>query len=168
MPRGVDLGIDREDVPVGTDHVAHPLGVGRVLAVAGAVGEPDVPAGIAEEREVEIELLGEGAILLLRVEADPENLRVLLLELSDVVAEPATFSGSAGGVGLGIEPEDHDLSEVVPQSNEISPMILHFERGSFLSFFDHRRSTDLRAKRDHGGDGALDVLHGVVNVGTEP
>ncbi len=139
MPSGIDLGIDRENVPVGTDDVAHPLRVRGVLAVASAVGETDFAAGIAEKREIEIELLGERAVVLLGVEADPEDLRVLLLELRDVVAEPATFGGSAGGIGFGIEPEHHDLSEVVPQADEIPPMVLHLELGSFLSFLDHGR-----------------------------
>jgi hypothetical protein len=114
VKHSIDLGVDRENVSLGADDVAHPLGVGGVLALTGAVGEPDVPRGVAEQREVEVELLGKSAILVFRVEADSQNLRVLLLELSDVVAEPATFRGSAGSIGLGVEPEDDDLPEVVP------------------------------------------------------
>jgi hypothetical protein len=114
MPRRVDLGIDREDVTVGADDVAHPPGVGGVPAVTSAVGEPDVPSRVAEKGEVEAELLRERAVVVLRVEADPQDLGVRILEFPNVVAEPATFGGSAGSVGLGVEPEDDDLPEVVP------------------------------------------------------
>ena len=139
MSRGVDLGIDREDVTVGADDVAHPPGVGGVPVVTCAVGEPDVPSRVAEKGEVEVELLRESAVLVLRVEADSQNLGVRLLELPDVVAEPATFGRSAGGIRLGIEPEDDDLPEVVSQPNEIPPVILDFEVRRFLAFLQHRR-----------------------------
>jgi hypothetical protein len=139
MPRGVDLGIDPEDLPFGADDVGDPLCVGRVLAVASAVGEPDLPSCVREKGEVEAELLRERAVLLLGIEADSQNLDVVLLELPNVVAEPATFGGSAGGVGLGIEPEDDDLSEVLLQPNEISKMIPDLELGGFLSFLEHDR-----------------------------
>jgi hypothetical protein len=139
MPRGVDLGIDREDIPIGADDAGDPPRVNRVLGVASAVGEPDAPCGVAEKGEIEAELLRERAVLVLGIEADSQNLYVLLLELPNVVAEPATFGGSAGGVGLGIEPEDYDLSEVVLQPNEISEMIPDLELGGFLSFLEHGR-----------------------------
>jgi len=139
MPRRVDLGIDREDVTVGADDVAHPPGGGGVPVVTCAVGEPDVPSRVAEKGEVEVELLRESAVLVLRVEADSQNLGVRLLELPDVVAEPATFGRSAGRIRLGIEPEDDDLPEVVSQPNEIPPVILDFELGCFVSPLQHRR-----------------------------
>ncbi len=103
MHRRVDLGIDGEDVTVGADDVAHPPGGGGVPAVTSSVGEPDVPSRVAQKGEVEVELLRESAVLVLGVEADSQNLGVRLLELPDVVAEPATFGRSAGGIRLGIE-----------------------------------------------------------------
>ena len=141
MPRGVDLGIDREDAPVGTDDIAHTLRGGGLLAVTSAVREPDFPSRVAEKGEVEVEFLSERAVLVFRVEADSQNLGVLLLELPDVVAEPATFCRSAGGIRLGVKPEDDDLPEVVPQPNEISLVILDFELGCFLALLEHRAVT---------------------------
>jgi hypothetical protein len=70
MPSGVDLGIDGEDVSIGTDDVAHALGIAGVPGLAGAVSEPDFPRGVAEQGEVEVELLGERAVLVLSIEAD--------------------------------------------------------------------------------------------------
>jgi len=137
MSRGVDLGIDREYVSVGTDDVAHALCIARIPAVTGAVSEPDIPSGVAEEGEVEVELLRESTVLFLRVEADSQNLGVLFLELPDVVAEPATFRGSAGSIRLGIEPQDDDLPEIVLQLNEIPKVILDFERGRFFPLPQH-------------------------------
>jgi hypothetical protein len=135
MPRGVDLGIDRENISIGTDDVAHAPRVAGVPAVASAVREPDLPSGVAQKGEVEVELLRERAVLVFRVEADSQNLGVLLLELPDVVAEPATFGGSAGCIRLGVEPEYDDLSQVVPQSDEIPLVILDLEVGGLLSSF---------------------------------
>lgn len=71
MARRVDLRIDREDVSVRTDDVAHSFRVARVFGVARTVGEPDLPGRIAEQGEVVVKLLGERAILFLGVEADP-------------------------------------------------------------------------------------------------
>jgi len=137
MPRGVDLGVDGEDVSLGADDVAHPLGVGGILIVTSAVGEPDVPSRVAEKGEVELELLRKRTVLGLRVEADSQNLGVRLFELPDVVAEPATFGRSAGGIRLGVEPENHDLPEVVSQPNQIPTVILDFELGCFLALLEH-------------------------------
>ncbi len=139
MSRRIDFGIDREDVSVGADDVAHPLGVGRVLGLTGAVGEPDVPSRVAEKGEVEVELLRERTVLVLGVEADSQNLRVRVLELPDVVAEPATFGGSAGSVGLGVEPEDDDPSQIIREPNEFPSMVLDREVRRFVAFLQHPR-----------------------------
>jgi len=64
---------------------------------------------------------------------------VLVSILLNLVAEPATFGRSSRGVGLGIEPQDDVFSLVVGQSNGIAGVVLHFERGSGLSYFDHSR-----------------------------
>jgi hypothetical protein len=145
MPRSVDFGIDGEDAPVGPDDIAHPFGVLRVLPVAGAVGEPDLPRGVTEKREVVVELLGEGAILLLGIEADAENLRVLLLELSSPVAEPATFCRSAGCIGLWVEPEDYYLSEEILEPDQPSAVVLHFELRGQSAFLEHHPISARRA-----------------------
>jgi hypothetical protein len=51
--------------------------------------------------------------LLDGVEAGADNLNVLLVEEFFLVAEPATFSGSSGGVSLGKEPQKHFVTAQV-------------------------------------------------------
>lgn len=147
MPRRVHLRVDLENLSVGTDDVADALRGAGVLAVARPVREPDLACRIAEQWEVVLKLLGERAVLLLRVEADSKDLRVLLLELPGVVAEPATLGRSAGSVGLGVEPEDDDLSQVILEADEVPPVVLHFELGSFCTFLEHQPISGRRAAR---------------------
>ncbi len=138
MLGGVDLGIGSSNLAVRADDVAHALRGLGVFAVAGAVREPDFPRRVAQKREVEAILLREGAILRLRIEARPENLRVLRRESRAVVAEPATFGRSTGRVGLGIEPEDDGFPEKVLQPNDVSPVVPDLEVRSFRAFLEHR------------------------------
>jgi hypothetical protein len=134
---GVHLRIDLQDHAVGSDEVAHPFGVSRVSSVAGAVEETHFAGRVAEERKVETELLREGAVVLLGIEADAEDLRVLLFEEPQFVAEPATFGGSARGIRFGIEPEDDVLSEVVGEPDVVPVVVARLEAGCRLAFFEH-------------------------------
>jgi len=90
------------------DHVCDAFRVLGGRRVGGAVGEADLAAGVAEEGEGEAELFGEALVVVRRVEADAEDLRVFRLVLRVEVPEPGTFFRSAGGIGFRIEPE-HDL-----------------------------------------------------------
>jgi hypothetical protein len=61
--------------------------------------------GVGQQPEWKVEFVGERGVAGGRIKADAENLDVGLLECGVLVAEPATFTGSAGGVGLGIKPQ---------------------------------------------------------------
>src|SRR5206468_4174179 len=106
----LDAAVGLLHLAVGADQVADPLRTAGLGVVGGAVGEADLAVRVAQQREVVVELLREGRVGLRGVEADPEDLDALLLVLVLEVAEPATLLGSAGGVGLGIEPEDDFLT----------------------------------------------------------
>jgi hypothetical protein len=137
MARGVDFGIDLDDPPVGSDEVADPLGVGRIGAVARPIEKAHLARRVAEQRKVEVEFLRERAIVLFGVEADAENLSVLLFVEPELVAEPATFGGSAGGVRLGIEPENDVFSAVVGESDEVPLVIPNLEIRCGRAFLEH-------------------------------
>lgn len=145
MLRRVHLRVDLENLSVGSDDVADALRGAGVLAVARPVREPNLACRIAEQWEVVMKLLGERAVLFLRVEADSKDLRVLRLELPGVVAEPATFFRSARGIGLGVEPEDDDLSQVILEADEVPPVVLHLELGSFCTLLEHHPISERRA-----------------------
>jgi len=91
------------DLAVLVDHHADALrALGRVDV--GAVGGADGPVGVAEEREVEVELLRELLVVGLGVERRAEDDGILPVVLGLEVAEPATLGRSARGVGHRIEP----------------------------------------------------------------
>src|SRR5438067_1114480 len=94
----VHLRIRLLDLAVGADEVADPPGRARAGIVGGAIGQADLALGVAQEREVEAELPGEGGVLLHAVEAGAQDLDALVLVEPDAVAEPATLGRSAGSV----------------------------------------------------------------------
>lgn len=49
-------------------------------------------------------LLSEGGILFNIVEADAQYLDIILVEVANLIAEPATLNRSAGGISLRIKP----------------------------------------------------------------
>jgi hypothetical protein len=70
------------DFAVLVDQVRDATGVLVFRRVGGAIGDADLPVSVAEEREREAVLLREAGVLLDRVEADADDLRVLLLVFS--------------------------------------------------------------------------------------
>ena len=140
MLRRVHLRIGRFDLPFGVDQVRYPAWMLRRRIFGCSVGQSDLPIGIAEQGEFEVELFGERLVLRCRVEADSQDLAVLLLELVGEIAEPATLGRSAGGVGLRIEPEQDVLSAKVGQRERVSLMCLDGEVGCFVSDREHRAS----------------------------
>jgi hypothetical protein len=115
-----------------------------LLAVARAVREADLALGVSDEGEGKIELFGEALVLVAAVEADADDLRVLLFVLADEVPEPGTLDGSAGGVGLRIEPEDDPLAAQVAQADGVAFMINGVEVRRLVSRFQHPRSFPCR------------------------
>ena len=113
MAGSIDVRIRLAYGSVRADPIADAFRVLGVLGFARAVGQPDRARRIAEKREVEVEFLRERAVVLDAIEADTENVNVPVGVLLSLVAEPATFRRSPGGVGLGIEPQDEILSRVV-------------------------------------------------------
>jgi hypothetical protein len=84
------------DLPVLVDDVGDAPRVLVLRRLGGPVREADPAVGVAEQREGEVELLREAGVVLDVVEADAENLRVLVLVLGDEVPEPGTLTRSTG------------------------------------------------------------------------
>src|SRR4051794_28212149 len=73
--------------------------------------------------------------LLLRfrgIRGDPKQHGTGLLHLFVCVAEPASFNGSAGSVGAGIEKENHSFALQVFQCNFFSVLVLQSKVGSLI------------------------------------
>jgi hypothetical protein len=136
---GVHALVPLLDLAVPVDD--HPDPGRTLLGVdVGAVGGADRPVGVADEREVEVELLGEGLVLGRAVEGRAEDDGVLAVVVGLQVAEPATLGGSARRVGLGVEPEHDRLAPVVRQLHGVAVVITPGELGCLVSWSQHARS----------------------------
>jgi hypothetical protein len=103
--RRIHLGIGGGDSPFAIDQVADPVGITRTGALGGAVCDRHLVIGVGQQFEWEIEFVHERGVTGWIVEAQAENLDAGVLECGVLVAEPATFAGSAGGIGFGIKPQ---------------------------------------------------------------
>jgi len=133
---GVDALVPFLDLAVPVDHHADPLGA--LLRVdIGAVGGADGPVGVADQGEREVILLGKLLVLFCGVEGDADDRGVLAIVLGLQVAEPATFRGSAGRIGLGEEPEDDRLPLEVRKSDGVAVVVAADEIGRLVSRVEH-------------------------------
>ena len=127
------------DLALFVDHIGDAAGVFVFLGVAGAVGQADLVVRVAEEGEVEVELLGEVLVRRLGVETDAEDLRVFGFVLGLEVPEPGTLTRSAGCVGLRVEPEDDFLAAQIAQADGVAVVIGGLEIGSGFAGLEHAR-----------------------------
>lgn len=136
------------------DHVGDAARVFVLFRIGGAVRDADFAIGVAQQREGEVELLGEAPVLFGRVEADAEDLGVLLGVLGQEVPEPGTLARSAGGVGLWIEPEDHFAAAQIGETHAVAVVIDGVEIGSLLAGLEHGRFSSRQnlndASQGHG------------------
>ena len=80
------------------DENAHAIWPGRPGILASAVCECDGSVDVAEQRKLEAVFLRERGVRFHAVEAGAEDLDVVFIVVALMVAEPATFGGSARGV----------------------------------------------------------------------
>ncbi len=95
----IHLRVSVEDATVLADHVADALRVASLRIVGRPVRHADLAVDVAQQAEREVELLGEGAVLVDAVEADPQDVETRSVEPVCVVAKRVTLDRSAGGVG---------------------------------------------------------------------
>lgn len=97
------------DLPLLVDHVRDAPRVFVLRTVARAVRDADLVIDVGDQPEREVVFLRERGVVSGLVEADADDLGVLLLVLAGEVPEPGTFGRSAGCVRFREEPE-HDLA----------------------------------------------------------
>jgi hypothetical protein len=101
----IHLVIDSGELAVFVNQETHTTSVTRLTVSTSAIRHSYAPVGIAQQREGKVVFLGKAGILFDIVEADAEDLNIVLIEVANLVAEPATLDRSARCVGLGIKPE---------------------------------------------------------------
>jgi hypothetical protein len=129
------------DAALFVDQVPDAAGVFVFRRDGGAVGDADLPIGIAQQREGKFVFLRKLRIVFDVVETDAEDLRVFRFVLIDEVPEPGTFGGSAGGIGLRKKPEHDLLAAEVLQLPALAAMIGRFEIGCRIANLQHRRTS---------------------------
>ena len=74
----IDVSVRLPHGSVRADPIADALRVLGVLVFACAIGHPDRARRVAKKREVEVEFLRERAVVVDGIEADPEDVNVLV------------------------------------------------------------------------------------------
>ena len=132
----IHLVIDPGELAVFVNQETHATRVTRLTIAASAIRHPHASVGIAKQREGKIVLLGKVGIPFDVVEADAQDLNVVLIEVVDLVAEPATLSRSARRVGLRIKPQYYfapsqfrecDLLPLVTRESELRRRFANLE-----------------------------------------
>lgn len=130
------------DLSVLVDDVRDPFRVLILLRIRRAVRESNAAIGVAQQREGEVELLGELRVCGDVIETDAEDRGVLRFVLGDEVPEPGTLGRSARCIGLGIKPE-HDLAPAqIVQRDLLALMIGHLKIWSFVANVEHASSSE--------------------------
>jgi hypothetical protein len=104
MVARIHLVIDPREVAVLVDEKAHTARMTGLIVGTCTIRQADPAIGIAQQRKRKFVLLGEGGVLFDIVEADAQDLDIILFEIADLIAEPATLSSSSGSICLRIEP----------------------------------------------------------------
>jgi len=129
------------DLPVFVDDVRDPLRVFVLWRFGCAVRESDLSIGVAQQREWEVELLGELRVRGDVIETDAEDGGVLRFVLTDEVPEPGTLGRSARCVGLRIKPEHNLAPAQIVQRYVAATMIGHLKVRGFVANIQHASSS---------------------------
>ena len=137
VSRGVD---DVLDDALGVDDVGHSRGDAAFLVedapgLAGAA-----PGEVSQERELEAELDGVGAVGEGGVDGDAQYLGARLLELVVELLEAAQFVRSTAGEGEHVPGDDDGLAAVLGERVFLAVAVHQGEVGRDLSNFDCHRT----------------------------
>jgi hypothetical protein len=121
------------DLAVLVDDVRDPFRVFVLWRFGRAVRESNLPIGVAQQREGEVELLGELRVRGDVIKTDAEDCGVLRLVLGDEVPEPGTLGRSARCVGLRIKPQHDFASAQIVQRDLAAAMVGHFKIRSLVT-----------------------------------
>src|SRR5205823_11134261 len=90
----IDLVVNARDLTLLVDEIADAPAPFGLRVVARSVCDHHLPLGVAQQRERELLFCGEGGIVLDSVEAGADHLDAVVVEILDLVAEPAAFGSS--------------------------------------------------------------------------
>ena len=128
MPRRRHIGMHLRDASVRVNHLGDPIGqeIGRVLPI-GAIGQGDRSVLVAQQVEIEGELLLEEQVVRGGIDTDAQHLGIFGGEFGKQILEFPALEGSAGGVRLGIPPQNQEFSPELGQIYQFPVLIGHLE-----------------------------------------
>ena len=138
MVARIDLIVHARDFALLINKITHALGPLRFRIVARAVRDRDTAIGVTEQRERKGVLLCERGIRLDVIEAGAENLDIVFVVVTLMVAEPATFGRSSRSIGGRIEPQQHLSSAESRQRNRAAIVRRQRKIGCPVSCLNHR------------------------------
>lgn len=125
MFRRLHLGLDLVDGAILINKVGGPVGAfvfpaHELLGTPHAVGGEHIVALVAQHGEGEVVFLHKLLLFLRRISADADDLNAPLRILPEFITESLALGDSAGGIGLGEEPQDQFPALEVAQGHRLS------------------------------------------------
>lgn len=147
------------DLAVLVDDVGDPPRVLVFRTVRRAVRDAELAIGIGDQRERELVSRRKSGVVSLLVEADADDLNVLLLVFRGEVPEPGTLCLSTRCVGLRIKPENDFAPAQIAKTQRTSDLIGRIEIGSGITGLEHVfvSSEGLERESEPTGEG-----HGLI------
>jgi hypothetical protein len=106
----IHLRIGNCDSPLLIDEIANSHWISCLDIAASAISQPNFTIGIAQQIEWEPVFTGKSSIGGDIIKTNAENDDIIAFESTILVAEPATFAGSASSVSLWIKPQKNLVS----------------------------------------------------------
>ena len=114
--------IGRRDRAIGPDQNRFAAGSPRI-GNFHAVGLGHGGVRVTQQIVWKIKLFLERLVVAGGIDADPNDNRVLVIEVLDSITEPVAFDGSPRCVGFRIPPEQNILADVISQRDVVSVLV---------------------------------------------
>jgi hypothetical protein len=134
---GVCRGDGLLDLAIRPDDKGVALGVLVFCARHGSIGQSKFLFGVTKEREVEVELLREGAILFYGVYGDTEHANAAGFIVLDSITESIALLGSARRIGDRIKPQHVALTGKILRLHRCAGVVKQGERWSGCARSQH-------------------------------
>ena len=131
--------VDLPDHAVGVDQIGDPprvFGMGIIGRAGGPVAGADLAFDIGDQREVEVLVLCESAVVLDGVEGGADDADTEPLEVGGSITEPLSLDRSTPGRGLREPPEGDPMAALVGEPEASAPRVGEVEVGSEVAFLE--------------------------------
>jgi hypothetical protein len=114
--------IRRRDLTIGSHQYRFAAGAPRI-GDFHAIGLGYGSVLVAQQIVRKIEFILERFVVTGRIDADPDDNGILVIEVLDSITEPVAFDGSPRCVGFRIPPEQNVFAGMIGQRNVVSVLV---------------------------------------------